>query len=191
VLIAVAEGWQRKFLRGLGSRFVFPSDEIYLLAGRPMPAADAYEGFAIAEDGIGLVRRFIDEYARAAARMKQKIDARKITVVTGELFAPILESLLAGLRGAATRPRIAAVPNEFFGRRIGVAGLLTGQDIQRHLSRLDDLGDEVLVPGVTVRDGDGVFLDDVTPDDLARDLGVRIRVIPPEPAPLLRAVFGA
>ena len=85
---------------------------------------------------------------------------------------------------------MAAVPNDFFGRTIGVAGLLTGRDIQRHLGDLDDLGEEVLVPAVAVRDGDGVFLDDLTPADLARDLGVGVRVVAPTARALLRALRG-
>ena len=89
---------------------------------------------------------------------------------------------------AAPRARIAAVPNEFFGRGIGVAGLLTGVDIQRELARRGDLGEAVLLPAVTVRDGDGVLLDDVTPADLARDLGVRVALVAPAPAALLDAL---
>ena len=84
--------------------------------------------------------------------------------------------------------RVAAVPNDFFGRAIGVAGLLTGRDIQRHLATLPDLGRAVLVPAVALRDVDGVFLDDATPADLARDLGVPVRVVEPSPGALLEAL---
>jgi NifB/MoaA-like Fe-S oxidoreductase len=82
------------------------------------------------------------------------------------------------------------VANDFFGGAIGVAGLLTGRDIARHVATLDDPGDQVLVPAVTLRDVDGVFLDDLTPADLARDLGVNVRAVEPEPRALLRALCG-
>jgi NifB/MoaA-like Fe-S oxidoreductase len=72
-----------------------------------------------------------------------------------------------------------------------VAGLLTGLDIQRHLARADQLGQAVLVPAVAVREADGVFLDDLTPADLARDLGVPVRIVEPAAGPLLRALAGA
>ena len=78
--------------------------------------------------------------------------------------------------------------NDFFGRAIGVAGLLTGRDIQRQLATSPDLGGAVLVPAVAVRDGDGVFLDDLTPADLARQLGVRVVAVEPEPRALLGAL---
>ena len=110
-----------------------------------------------------------------------------MTLVTGAMFAPRLHQLLATLDDAG-RARVAAVPNDFFGRGIGVAGLLTGVDIQRHLAAGGDLGDAVLVPAVTVRDGDGVFLDDATPADLARDLGVPVTLVAPEPVALLDAL---
>jgi NifB/MoaA-like Fe-S oxidoreductase len=83
------------------------------------------------------------------------------------------------------------VPNDFFGGSIGVAGLLTGHDIQRHLATLGELGDAVLVPAVALRDGDGVFLDDLTPADLARVLGVPVVAVDPSPRALVQALQGA
>jgi putative radical SAM enzyme (TIGR03279 family) len=190
-LVATAEAWQRRWLTDIGSRFVFLADEIYLQAGRPLPPAAAYEGFPIAEDGIGLVRRFEDGFARAAHRYRAPGKVRgPVTVVSGELFAPRLASLLsgAGLEGAA---RVAAVRNEFFGPAIGVAGLLTSRDIQRDLAARPDLGRAVLVPAVAVREGDGVFLDDATPAELARDLAVPVKVVKPTPVALLKAIRDA
>ena len=186
--MSTAERWQRRWSSELGSRFVFLADEIYLLADLPLPIAAAYEGFPIVEDGIGLVRRFEDGFARAAARRKRGARGDALTVVTGELFAPRLRALLARGGFDPATIRVVAVPNDFFGPAIGVAGLLTGRDIQRHLTTLPELGRAVLVPAVAVRDGDGVFLDDLTPADLARDLGVPVKVIQPTPGALLRAI---
>ena len=186
-LVETVDEWQRGFMATLGSRFVFLADEVYLLAERPLPPATAYEGFPVLEDGIGLVRSFEDGWERSLARRRPRRVLRDMTLVTGEMFAPRLVRLLARLDDSA-RARVATVPNDFFGRGIGVTGLLTGTDIQRHLAARGDLGDAVLVPAVTVRDGDGVFLDDVTPADLARDLGVPVKLVAPEPAALLDAL---
>jgi putative radical SAM enzyme (TIGR03279 family) len=190
-LIDTVDGWQRQFVTRLDSRFVFLADEIYLLAGRPVPPAGAYEGFPIIEDGVGLVRRFEDGFTRALASRRRRPAIRSVTIVTGEMFAPRLAALLARLPGAEGRVRVASVANDFFGHGIGVAGLLTGHDIQRHLAARDDLGDEILVPSVAVRDSDGVFLDDLTPADVARDLGVPVRVVEPTAPALLAAVSAA
>ena len=189
-LVVTIEQWQQRCLATLGSRFVFAADEIYLQAQAPLPEADAYEGFPVAEDGIGLVRRFEDELGRALGRVGPARTLRKVTVVTGALYGPRLERWLSPLVSRGVDAHVVSVPNDFFGRTITVAGLLTGQDIQRHLAGLDRLGDEVLVPAVAVRDGDGVFLDDVTPADLARDLGVPVRVVEPSARALLRALLG-
>jgi len=190
-LVVTAGRWQQRWLSELGSRFVFLADEIYLLAGLPLPPAAAYEDFPIAEDGIGLVRRFEDGFGRAVAGRRGVVRSRSVTVVTGEMFAPRLVALLAHAGFDPTTTRVAAVPNDFFGPAIGVAGLLTGRDIQRHLATQSDLGQTVLVPAVALRDVDGVFLDDLTPADLARDLGVPVKAIPPTPGALLRAIRDA
>jgi putative radical SAM enzyme (TIGR03279 family) len=188
-LAATADRWQERWLRELGSRFVFLADEIYLLAERPLPVAAAYEGFPIAEDGIGLVRMFEDGFRRAIGRRRRRTrPIGALTVATGAMFAPRLRALLTLGGFDPAMVRVAAVPNDFFGRAIGVAGLLTGRDIQRHLAAQPDLGRAVLVPAVAVRDGDGIFLDDLTPDDLARDLGVPVKVVQPTPSALLKAI---
>ena len=189
-LVETVTRWQEGFLATLGSRFVFLADEIYLLAGAAIPTAVAYEGFAVAEDGIGLVRRFEDDLERARRRGRAPARSRALTVVTGELYGPRLARLLAPLATHGLDARVAAVPNEFFGRAITVAGLLTGQDIQRHLTTLPDLGEEVLVPSVCLRDTEGVFLDDMTPHDLATDLGVAVHAVEPSARALLTALRG-
>ncbi len=189
-LVKTAEAWRAQYLAALGTRFVFLADEIYLLAGRPLPEAAAYEGFPIAEDGVGLVRRFEDDLVRALPRLARRPASRAITVVTGEMYGPRLARQLAPLASLGIDARVTAVPNDFFGRTIGVAGLLTGGDVQRHLAALPSLGDEVLLPSVTVRDAEGVFLDDRSPADIGRDLGVRVRVVAPTGRALLKALVG-
>jgi putative radical SAM enzyme (TIGR03279 family) len=187
-LVATVAGWQERCLAGLGTRFVFLGDEVYLQARAEIPRAAAYEGFPIAEDGVGLVRRFEDAVARAAPRLRRWSAARPVTVVTGEMYGPRLQAILAGLAPHGVAARTVAVPNEFFGRGVAVAGLLTGRDIQRHLATRGDLGAAVLVPGVAVRDGEGVFLDDVTPAELASSLGVPVSIVEPTARGLLDAL---
>jgi len=194
-LVQAVEGWQSEFQESLGTRFVWAADELYLQSGIPLPPARAYEGFAVAEDGIGLVRRFEDGFARALARPPAPLRRpRRVTVVTGEMFAPRMHALLERLRVDGLAVNLAPIGNEFFGRGIGVAGLLTGRDIQVQLGqaagRAGGLGDEVLVPAVTLRDGAGVFLDDLTPADLAGSLGVPVTAVEPDAATFLAALLG-
>jgi putative radical SAM enzyme (TIGR03279 family) len=190
MVIATIEDWQQEFLERLGTRFVFAADELYLTAGRPLPGATAYEGFAVAEDGIGLVRRFEDGFARARRRLPPRLRRpRSVTMVTGELYAPRMSALLAELHVAGLTVRLAPIANDWFGRGIGVAGLLTGQDIRSQLEGRD-LGHEVLVPAVALRDGAGVFLDDLTPADLTGSLGVPVSAVEPTAPALIAALLG-
>jgi len=188
-LVGTVAAWQSEFAARLGSRFVFLGDEVYLQAGMPLPEADAYEGFAVAEDGIGLVRRFEDGVARALRRRRAVGRPLDVTLVSGTLYAPRLERLVASIPGAIAR--VAAIPNRFFGGTVSVTGLLTGEDIARHLATLGALGEAVVVPAVALRDRDGVFLDDMTRDDLAAVLRVPVRVVEPNPLGLLRAITGS
>jgi putative radical SAM enzyme (TIGR03279 family) len=194
-LVRTIETWQSGFQASLGTRFVWAADELYLQSGLPLPPARAYEGFAVAEDGIGLVRRFEDGFARAIARPPAPLRRpRRVTVVTGEMFAPRMRALLDRLSVGGLTVNLAPIANEFFGRGIGVAGLLTGRDIQIQLAQTacgaGGLGDEVLLPAVTLRDGAGVFLDDLTPADLAATLGTPVTAVEPDAPALLAALLG-
>jgi putative radical SAM enzyme (TIGR03279 family) len=195
VLVRTIEEWQGAFQAALGTRFVWAADELYLKSGLPLPPARAYEGFAVAEDGIGLVRRFEDAFARAIARPPAPLGRpRRVTVVTGQMFAPRMRGLLDHLRVDGLTVSLAPIANDFFGRGIGVAGLLTGRDIQIQLAQAacgtGGLGDEVLLPAVTLRDGAGVFLDDLTPADLADALGAPVTAVEPDAPAFLAALLG-
>ncbi len=194
-LVDAIEAWQHDFQSALGTRFVWAADELYLTADRPLPPARAYEGFAVAEDGIGLVRRFEDGWARVVRnRPAPPARPRRVTVVTGELYAPRMRALLARLDVPRLTAEVQAIRNELFGRGIGVAGLLSGRDIQLQLGEAAcggrGLGDEVLVPAVALRDGAGVFLDDLTPADLAQALGTPVTPVEPTAPALLAALRG-
>jgi NifB/MoaA-like Fe-S oxidoreductase len=190
LLVRTIEGWQDEFHASLGTRFVWAADELYLQSGILLPPARAYEGFAVAEDGIGLVRRFEDGFARALAQQPARLPRpRQVTVVTGELFAPRMRALLERVRVEGLTVSLVPVANEFFGRGIGVAGLLTGRDIQIQLAGRG-LGDAVLVPAVALRDGAGVFLDDLTPADLAATLGTPVTAVEPDAGAFLAALLG-
>jgi putative radical SAM enzyme (TIGR03279 family) len=194
-LVASIEGWQREFQGSLGTRFVWAADELYLQSGVPLPSARAYERFAVVEDGIGLVRRFEDGWARAIVRPHAPLlHPRRVTVVTGEMFAPRMRANLDRLRVDGLEVHLVAVANEVFGRGIGVAGLLTGRDIQLQLGQARGagrpLGDTVLIPAVALRDGTGVFLDDLTPADVADALGTPVVAVEPSAPAFLAALLG-
>jgi len=174
-LVGAIEAWQREYRRRLGSRLVFAADELYLAGGLEPPPTRDYEGFPLVEDGVGLVRRFTEEFRRALQHLPREVQpARAVSVVTGEMFAARLGALLDQVRVDGLTVTVLPVVNEFFGGNIGVAGLLTGQDILAQLSGRS-LGDLVLLPDVALRDEANVFLDDLTAADLEAALGVPVR----------------
>ncbi|MEW6448101.1 MAG: DUF512 domain-containing protein [Bacillota bacterium] len=93
VLQSVA-GWQDRYQRLFGSRIVFAADEFYLLAGKPVPAAKEYEGFPQLENGVGLVRRFLDTWARIEKRLPPETASGRIFANPGRSAAYFLEDRL-------------------------------------------------------------------------------------------------
>jgi putative radical SAM enzyme (TIGR03279 family) len=157
---------QERLMASLGDRFVYATDEWYLLAGRPVPPMDHYRSLdALRENGVGLVREFLDEW-KALAIGPAASCARSLTLVTGVLFAPILRHAAAGLA-----LDVRAVANTTLGESITVAGLLLARDVIAQLKRGGALGEQVLLPRVMFRGPDETSLDDMKPADVAAALG--------------------
>src|SRR5262245_49959540 len=115
-LITSIATWQRQFMSGLGTRFVFAADELYLQAGVDLPSAREYEGFSIVEDGVGLVRRFDDAFVRGVKRLPPRVErTRTVTIVTGEMFAPRIAAQMGAMHVENLTARVAPIRNEWFG----------------------------------------------------------------------------
>ena len=169
---------QRAFRDKLGSTFVYLADEFYLRAGLPLPGRAHYGDYPQIEDGVGMVRRFVMD---AKAMLRRDLAALRAltpgaldgTVVTGQLFEPILTRYVAQLNERfGTRLKTVALANQFFGEEVTVAGLLGGGDVLRARDRIE--GRFVIVPEQACLKSGHVFLDDLTLDDLERELGVPV-----------------
>jgi NifB/MoaA-like Fe-S oxidoreductase len=68
------------------------------------------------------------------------------------------------------------LPSPYWGQDQVVTGLLTGQDLLDGLKD-QDLGDQLLLPSVMLRQGQPVFLDDMTLDQVQAQLPVPIRIV--------------
>ncbi len=173
--------WQKEFQARLGTRFVYATDEWYLVAGASLPAKSAYEGHALQENGLGGVRDFLDEWKRVRRHELQKtaVDTKltavghlSATLVTASLFAPTLMQAAAEMQ-ADTGLRIEVVPvvNQHLGEGITVAGLLPANDVIAALKSRDTLGDIVVLPRVMFDHPDGIALDDISPIQVAKAIG--------------------
>ena len=177
-VIAQVEDFSAKCLEYYGSRIIFCSDEFYLKAGLPLPCEEFYEDYSQIENGVGMITSmrteffteldYLDEYTENFAPKKK-------SVATGAAAYPLIRELADELmaRVDGLEVNVYKIDNEFFGDTITVAGLLTGKDLYGQLKD-KDLGEELLIPAVTLRDGEEVFLCGMTLSELSESLGVRV-----------------
>ncbi|HYR87322.1 MAG TPA: DUF512 domain-containing protein [Terriglobia bacterium] len=169
-LIAHITPIQRKLKRKIGTPFAYLGDEIYIMADAEIPPASHYADFPQIENGVGMVRTFLTQFA-AALRTKPSTRARG-TVCTGKIFHPYLKECVDRLDMDL---KTVAVESKFWGSGIGVAGLLTGSDFIAALKG-NVYGDFVVLPSESMVGDDYLFLDDLTIKDVEREL--QIDVIP-------------
>ncbi|MGD0111347.1 MAG: DUF512 domain-containing protein [Armatimonadota bacterium] len=184
-LVERVHEWQREFQASLGTRLVFAADELYLLAHEAIPRREAYEGFWQLGNGIGGVRRFMDELGRVRpVKVKRPLRAALVTGRATEEFVRILAAHLE--LGSRLRATAVGVPNALFGRLVTVAGLLAGRDIARAVGR--QRYDVVVVPALAVRESEG-FIDGMALSELERAVGAPVVTAgsPLEAARALRA----
>ena len=183
-VIDIIEGYQKQCMEKYGIHFVHASDEFYLTAGRPMPEADRYDGYLQLDNGVGMIRSFIDERDEQIEKRMQdgsfdkEHGGKHITLVTGVLAYPIISesARMVEERANGLKIDVYAIRNDFFGERITVSGLLTGQDIIAQLKGRN-LGDEIRLPESVVRAGTDVFLDDIKVSEVSDALQVRVVTI--------------
>jgi len=179
--------WQKRLRARHGDGFVYCSDEMFLLAGLNVPSSDYYDDFAQIENGVGLIREFLDRFEDI--RFPRRLRSRtSLVLFTGVSFYPFLKRLSEGLeeRVAGLRLEVVGVSNRLLGERVTVAGLLSGRDIVEALKGKE--ADAVLVPSVVLRDGDGLFLDDMSVSHLESETGLRTLVVDPSPEGLLQGM---
>jgi putative radical SAM enzyme (TIGR03279 family) len=174
-VIETVAAWQRRCRTETGASFVYLADEFYLAGGRPIPEYDHYDGFPQLENGVGIVRSFLAEWAETAVTAAGYRDLLRIDVVCGASAAVVLAPLLAGLALPNLDVRLVKAENAFFGPAVTVTGLLTGADIIAALRAAGGQRDGIIIPGVALRKGENIFLDGLTPDDIAAALGSPVR----------------
>ena len=190
-VLALIHSWQDRLYKEYGNHFIHAGDEWYLLAEEEIPTEDSYDGYMQLENGVGMIRLLQEEVREELAALAGDDCERRVTIATGELAAPILEEL--GQEIKAKYPKldlqVKAVKNEFFGGKITVAGLLTGQDLKKQLADLN-LGEELLLTEHMMKSGEQVFLDDVTVEELSGALQVPITIVKSDGKSFLDAVLG-
>jgi putative radical SAM enzyme (TIGR03279 family) len=165
--------WQKHFKQERGSAFVFASDEFYLQAGVPLPSAEQYEGYPQLENGVGLSRLFIDKFKSWRRSLPQKkMPPLYFSLVTGKSALPLIKKVVGALNEVeGLNAFLYGVENKLFGKQVTVAGLLSGRDLIAGLQS-KELGSFVVFPQVMLKEGEALFLDGLTPENVSEALGV-------------------
>lgn len=193
-VVEQVRSWQKRFLKGFGSKIVFLADEFYIMAGEELPDYDHYEGFPQIENGVGLVTLLRYEFYNSLNKCGYTVPegySREVSIATGvsvkvyiEELAKILEERYNGLK-----VYIYEIKNKFFGENVTVTGLLTGKDLTSQLVG-KKLGEELLISDSMLKTGEDVFLDDVTVDMVEKQLGVKVSVVENNGQDFINKVLG-
>ena len=189
-VLDIIHSWQKKMMDQYGIHFIHASDEWYILAGKDLPMEESYDGYLQLENGVGMLRLLDAEVRQAIAERDGDDRKLSVTVATGRLAAPYIAGCMDVIREKYPNitSEVIAIKNNFFGEKITVSGLITGQDLIEQLSGRK-LGDRLLIPCNMLRSGEDVFLDDITITELSEKLGKEIIVVDPGGADLVSAVL--
>ena len=190
-VIDIIEHKAAECLEKWDTRMCFPADEFYLLAGRDLPGSDFYEDYPQYENGVGLLRSLYDEVMQALEDCDTDVPPRSVTLVTGTA-AEAFHKELAGIimrKLPQIKIEVVGIVNHFFGETITVAGLVTAGDLIAQL-RGRDLGDQLLIPRVMLKADEPIFLDDLSVEDVERELNISVRASRNDGFEYLDAIIG-
>jgi len=168
------ENFAKKSLSENGTRFVWCSDEMYVIAEREIPTAEYYESFVQIENGVGGVAEFLQD-ARDELQYVTRLKGG-YTCVTGVAFAPILTKLTQELKEKyGIDLEVRPVVNKWFGETVTVAGLITATDIIAELKNNRKYKD-LIIPSTMLKEFEDVFLDGISLEDLKKELDAEVYI---------------
>ena len=170
-------------------RVVYASDEMYLKARIPIPDFQYYDDYPQLENGVGMMRLFEDDFKYFSLDIEPKREIRSFSIATGKASAEFINRLLdfAPQKWHNIPYNVYSIENKFFGEKVTVAGLVTGCDL---IEQLKDkkLGERLIIPDVMLRDAGDLFLDDVSIEQVERELGVEVQPTGTQAEELLRTI---
>lgn len=184
--------WQNVCYEKHGLHFIHASDEWYLLAEESIPEKERYDGYLQLENGVGMLRLLHDEFMQALEEAQGNANIKRtVSIATGYLAADFLKGLTSNMKSKFPNITIHIYPirNDFFGEKITVSGLLTGQDIISQLKG-KNLGEELLLPCSMMKNEEEVFLDDITVGEMKKALQVSIDIVKSDGQYLLDGLCG-
>lgn len=189
-VLDIIHGWQEKFFREYGFHFIHAGDEWYLLAEEEMPEEERYDGYLQLENGVGMLRLLMNEFEEGYAKLADTEHREELSVATGRLAYPYIRRMAQRLedRCPGLDIHVYEIRNDFFGERITVSGLITGQDIIAQLKG-KNLGRRLLLPCSMMKADEEIFLDDYTLTDVAEALQVPVDIVKSSGQDLIDAIL--
>lgn len=191
-VLSVIHRWQEKIYQEHGIHMIHAGDEWYVLAEEEVPEEERYDGYLQLENGVGMMRLLFNEVQEALSDVTGDERQREISLATGRLMYPYIGKILEEIRKKFPNitTHLYAIRNDFFGERITVSGLITGQDLTGQLKG-QPLGERLLLPCNMLKIGEPVFLDDFTLEEVENSLQVKTDIVKSSGQDLLDAVIGA
>ncbi len=191
-VLSVIHRWQEKIYQEHGIHMIHAGDEWYVLAEEEVPEEARYDGYLQLENGVGMMRLLFNEVQEALSAVTGDGRQREISLATGRLMYPYIGKILEEIRKKFPNitSHLYAIRNDFFGERITVSGLITGQDLTGQLKG-QPLGERLLLPCNMLKIGEPVFLDDFTLEEVENSLQVKTDIVKSSGQDLLDAVIGA
>jgi len=177
--IRQVEKWQAECRRRWHTGFIYASDEMFLMAKKPLPEAGYYDGYPQIENGVGLITSFDDEFEQALAKQaKAKPKYKECTIITASAFYAHIEKYAKAIsQRYSIKINTICAKNSFFGGKVNIAGLLTGSDIVA-AAKGHVLGEAVVLSANVLRDGEDMLLDDMRATELEQALGCPVAFAP-------------
>lgn len=190
-VLSVIHRWQEKIYQEHGIHMIHAGDEWYVLAEEEVPEEERYDGYLQLENGVGMMRLLFNEVQEALSAVTGDGRQREISLATGRLMYPYIGKILEEIRKKFPNitTHLYAIRNDFFGERITVSGLITGQDLTGQLKG-QPLGERLLLPCNMLKIGEPVFLDNFTLEEVENSLQVKTDIVKSSGQDLLDAVIG-
>lgn len=190
-VLSAIHRWQEKIYQEHGIHMIHAGDEWYVLAEEEVPEEERYDGYLQLENGVGMMRLLFNEVQEALSAVTGDGRQREISLATGRLMYPYIGKILEEIRKKFPNitTHLYAIRNDFFGERITVSGLITGQDLTGQLKG-QPLGERLLLPCNMLKIGEPVFLDDFTLEEVENSLQVKTDIVKSSGQDLLDAVIG-
>ena len=190
-VLRVIHRWQKKIYEEYGIHFIHAGDEWYLLAEEEVPEEERYDGYLQLENGVGMLRLLFNEFEEGMERLGDGDRSGEISTATGKLAYPYIRRMADRIqeRYPGVKVHVYCIRNDFFGERITVSGLITGQDIIAQLKG-KELGSRLLLPCNMFKADEDVFLDDITVKEVSDALQVPVDIVKSSGQDLIDAILG-